>query len=113
MKLSTPEWWYQRDLAARQGGMPAVRALLTPISWIWAAATARRIANARPVDPGVPVICIGNVTMGGAGKTPVVRAVAQRLAARGKAVHLLSRGYGGRLAGPVLVDPQTHASADV
>jgi len=113
MKLSTPQWWYRRDLSARGGGMPALRALLTPASWIWAAATARRIARGQPVDPGVPVICIGNVTVGGAGKTPVARAVAARLAARGKAVHLLSRGYGGRLAGPARVDPQAHSAADV
>lgn len=113
MKLSTPEWWYERDLSARRGGMPALRALLTPLSWIWAWATARRLARGQPDDPGVPVVCVGNVTMGGAGKTPVARAVAERLAARGKSVHLLSRGYGGRLDGPVRVDPQRHTSADV
>jgi len=113
MKLSTPQWWYVRDLSARRGGMGAIRGVLTPISWIWAAVTARRIARAAPADIGVPVICVGNVTVGGAGKTPVVRAIAARLAARGRAVHLLSRGYGGRLEGPVRVDPARHASADV
>jgi tetraacyldisaccharide 4'-kinase len=96
MKLSTPRWWYSRDRRV----MPVTRALLTPASWIWAAVTARRIARAAPVDPGAPVICVGNLTMGGVGKTPVVRALAARLAARGLDVHLLSRGYGGRLAGP-------------
>jgi tetraacyldisaccharide 4'-kinase len=110
MKLSTPQWWYRRSVSR---GMPVTRALMTPLSWIWAAATARRIAGAEPVDPGVPVICVGNVTLGGAGKTPVVRAVAARLAARGRKVHLLSRGYGGRLAGPVRVDPSRHTSAEV
>jgi len=113
MKLSTPRWWYERGASARQGSMPAVRALLTPVSWIWAAVTARRIARTVPSDPGVPVICVGNLTVGGTGKTPVVRALAQRLAARGKTVHLLSRGYGGRLKGPIRVDPATHTAADV
>jgi tetraacyldisaccharide 4'-kinase len=113
MKLATPRWWYVREASARRGGMPTTRALLTPISWIWAAVTARRIARTAPSDPGVPVICVGNLTMGGAGKTPVVRAVAERLAARGRGVHLLSRGYGGRLEGPVRVDPDRHGSADV
>ncbi len=113
MKLSTPEWWYERDVAARRGGMPTLRALLTPPSWIWAWATARRIARGQPIDPGVPVICVGNVTMGGAGKTPIARALAERLKARGKAVHMLSRGYGGRLEGPVRVDPAVHTAADV
>ncbi|HEY8003574.1 MAG TPA: tetraacyldisaccharide 4'-kinase [Phenylobacterium sp.] len=113
MKLATPRWWYVRDLSARRGGMPVTRMLLTPLSWIWAAVTARRIARTRPYDPGVPVICVGNLTVGGAGKTPVVRALAERLVARGRIVHLLSRGYGGRLEGPVRVDPSRHASADV
>jgi len=113
MKLSTPRWWYVREASARRGGMPTTRAFLTPFSWIWAAVTARRIARTQPFDPGIPVICIGNLTMGGAGKTPVVRAVAGRLAARGRAVHLLSRGYGGRLEGPIRVDPAQHVSGDV
>jgi tetraacyldisaccharide 4'-kinase len=113
MKLATPRWWYVRYDRQREGGMPVIRALLTPVSWIWAAVTARRIARAVPFDPGVPVICVGNLTVGGAGKTPVVRALAERLAARGKAVHLLSRGYGGSLEGPVRVDPERHTSAEV
>jgi tetraacyldisaccharide 4'-kinase len=113
MKLATPQWWYRRDLSARGGAMPIIRALLTPPSWIWAAATARRLARGQPFDPGAPVICVGNVTLGGVGKTPVCRALAERLAARGKAAAVLSRGHGGRLAGPVRVDPAIHASDDV
>ncbi|MFC3068743.1 tetraacyldisaccharide 4'-kinase [Phenylobacterium soli] len=109
MKLKTPEWWYRRETR----DMPRTRFLLTPVSWIWAAVTARRIARAKPEDPGAPVICVGNVTLGGAGKTPVVRALAERLAARGVAAHLLSRGYGGRLEGPVRVDPAIHTTAEV
>ncbi|WP_372783616.1 tetraacyldisaccharide 4'-kinase [Phenylobacterium sp.] len=113
MKLSTPRWWYVRHAPTRGSSIGLTRALLTPVSWIWAAVTARRIARAQPFDPGVPVICVGNVTVGGAGKTPVVRALAERLKARGLAVHLLSRGYGGRLEGPVQVDTARHSSADV
>ena len=108
MRLSTPQWWYERKPTA-----PRVRALLTPLSWIWAAATARRIAGAQPVDPGAPVVCVGNLTLGGAGKTPVARAIADRIAERGHAAHLLSRGYGGRLRGTVRVDPSRHAAAEV
>ena len=93
--------------------MPTTRALLTPVSWIWAVVTARRIARATPADPGAPVICIGNLTVGGTGKTPIVRAVAERLAARGLQVHLLSRGYGGSLEGPVRVDLTRHTGAEV
>ena len=103
MNLSTPQWWYTRE----RSPSPVLRALLTPPSWIWAWATARRIAGGQPVDPGAPVICVGNVTMGGAGKTPVVREIARRLGG-----HVLTRGYGGAQAGPLRVEPR-HTAADV
>ena len=109
MRLSTPRWWYERG----RRSMPMTRAALTPVSWVWAWATARRIARGRPYDPGVPVICVGNLTVGGAGKTPVVRELARRLMAQGRAVHILTRGYGGRLTGPIRVNPLSHSAADV
>ncbi len=93
--------------------MPMTRILLKPLSWIWAAVTARKIARAIPVDPGAPVICVGNITMGGTGKTPVVREILARLRTRGIEAHGLSRGYGGRLGGPVQVALERHAAADV
>jgi len=109
MKLSTPRWWYERD--GRHGRV--ARTLLKPASWIWAAATARRIARASPVDIGIPVISIGNLTVGGSGKTPVAREVLRLLRAQDVEAHALSRGYGGRLDGPVRVDPAVHTAADV
>lgn len=109
MKLNTPRWWYTRD--ARHGAV--ARTLLKPASWVWAAATARRIARADPVDPGAPVISVGNLTVGGSGKTPVAREVLRLLRAAGVDAHALSRGYGGRLEGPVRVDPALHAATDV
>ncbi|WP_312160297.1 tetraacyldisaccharide 4'-kinase [Phenylobacterium sp.] len=105
MKLSTPRWWYVREGAPA----PVTRALLKPVSWIWAAATARRIARAEPVDPGAPVICVGNLTVGGSGKTPVVREILRRL----PGAHGLSRGYGGSERGPLRVDPARHTAAEV
>jgi len=109
MKISTPRWWYSRD--RKYGVLP--RLLLRPVSWIWAAATARRMTRTVPHDPGVPVISIGNLTVGGSGKTPIAMAVLERLKARGVAAHALSRGYGGRLEGPVRVDPDAHTAEDV
>lgn len=109
MKLPTPRWWYVREGAPA----PVTRALLRPISWIWAAVTARRIASVAPVDVGVPVICVGNLTAGGTGKTPVVAELLRRFAANGLAAHGLSRGYGGSLDGPIRVDPQIHTAAKV
>jgi tetraacyldisaccharide 4'-kinase len=111
MKLGTPRWWYMREGAPAPA--PVSRALLRPLSWVWSAATARRQARATPVDPGAPVICVGNLTVGGAGKTPVAREILARLRARGIDAHGLSRGYGGRAAGPLRVDPRRHTAADV
>jgi tetraacyldisaccharide 4'-kinase len=109
VKLGTPRWWYVRSGAPA----PITRALLHPISWIWTAATARRLAKAQAVDPKVPVISIGNLTMGGSGKTPVAREVLAGLKAMGVEAHGLSRGYGAREAGPLRVDPAIHTAADV
>lgn len=109
MKLGTPRWWY-----VREGGPGRVtRTVLKPLSWIWAWATARRIARARPADAGAPVISVGNLTVGGSGKTPVAREALRLLRGAGVEAVGLSRGYGGRLAGPVKVDPATHTAADV
>lgn len=84
---------------------------LAPLAALAAAATARRVARPGLRLP-VPVICVGNLTAGGAGKTPTVIALAQRLADRGIAAHVVSRGYGGRLAGPLRVDPRRHTAAE-
>ena len=109
MKLNTPRWWYDRE----RRHAPVTRMLLKPLSWIWAAATARRLARTTPVDPGVPVISIGNLTVGGSGKTPVAREILRLLRAAGVDTHALSRGYGGSLEGPTRVDPAAHTAADV
>jgi tetraacyldisaccharide 4'-kinase len=69
--------------------------------------------RARGRHAGLPVICLGNLTIGGAGKTPAALAVAQFLHAAHERPFFLSRGYGGRLAGPVRVNPALHRAADV
>ena len=84
--------------------------LLSPLSAIGAAITARRVARPGWRAP-VPVICCGNVTVGGAGKTTLVLDLAQRLKARGCAVHILLRGYGGRSRGTHRVAPEDTAEA--
>jgi tetraacyldisaccharide 4'-kinase len=86
--------------------------LLAPAAAIYAAATARRMARPGWRAP-VPVVCCGNATAGGAGKTTVALDIGRRLAARGIAVHFLVRGYGGKLHGPLLVDPAVHDSRAV
>lgn len=95
--MRAPAFW---DAPPGQSDWRAV--LLGPLSWVYARATAARVA--RPgYRAGVPVISVGNLTAGGAGKTPTVIAVLERLAVRGMAAHVVTRGYGGRLAGPVRV----------
>jgi tetraacyldisaccharide 4'-kinase len=69
---------------------------------------------ARPgFSAGVPVVCIGNLTVGGAGKTPTATAVARWLAEAGRQPFLLSRGYGGASAGPIRVDAARHTPDEV
>ncbi len=84
-----PSFWSRDGVAAR---------LLSPLSAMGAALTARRVARPGWQAP-VPVICCGNVTVGGAGKTTLALDLAQRLVERGRAVHVLLRGYGGSARG--------------
>jgi len=86
--------------------------VLWPASVVVAGVTRRRVARPGWRAP-VPVICCGNAGVGGAGKTTLVLDLAQRLRARGVSVHLLTRGHGGSLRGPVRVDPALHGAADV
>jgi Tetraacyldisaccharide-1-P 4''-kinase len=106
--MRTPRFWF-RDPAA-----PGLLArVLAPVSALYAMATARRAAQSPAYDPPVPVVCVGNINAGGTGKTPTVIALAQRLSERGVGVHVVTRGHGGRLDGPVQVDPRSHDAGEV
>lgn len=105
--MRAPGFWFAPP--DRPGLLPR---LLAPLGWLYAAGTARRLRQSG-YAPRVPVICVGNLSAGGAGKTPTVIALTERLLARGHAVHIVSRGYGGRLEGPVRVDEARHRAADV
>jgi len=87
--------------------------VLLPLAWGHAALGAARRALRPAWHAGVPVLCIGNLVAGGAGKTPIVLSLARILAAAGHGPHILSRGYGGTLAGPLRVDPARHSAAQV
>lgn len=83
--------------------------LLAPLGALYASATARRLKRKPEYAPGVPVICIGNLNVGGTGKTPTVIALLEKLSH----AHVVSRGYGGKEKGPLRVEPKVHTAADV
>jgi len=91
-------WWRQAGLAAN---------LLAPFGFVYGAVAARRMAM-EGVSAGAPVLCVGNFTLGGAGKTPTVMMLARMFMEAGERPFCLSRGYGGDVEGPRLV----HADAD-
>ncbi len=97
MPLRAPSWWYERSSL-----WPA---LLAPAGLVWNAVTRARWAFAKPYQSSLPVICIGNFTAGGAGKTPATLAVAHILGNAGERPIFLTRGYGGCTHGPHLVNP--------
>jgi len=102
--MRDPSFWW------RPAG-PAATAL-APFAMCYGAVARWRLGTAgRSVD--IPVICIGNPTVGGSGKTPTAMAVARLLIAAGRRPFFLSRGYGGEIAGPVRVDPGVHRTLDV
>ena len=103
--MRAPEYWERSD-----GFL--VRAL-TPLSELWAWGARRRQRRVRSQTCGIPVICVGNLVVGGSGKTPVALALTERLRNAGINAHVLSHGYRGRLVGPQRVDLQRHSVADV
>ena len=103
--MQTPEFWF------RPPGWQS--ALLAPVAAVVGAVAGRRFARPPVYRAPVPVLCVGNPTVGGAGKTPTVQLLIRIVRELGRRPMVLSRGHGGRLTGPVMVDPTRHTAADV
>ena len=102
--MRSPSFWWE--------GSAYPAKLLQPLAVLYGAVAAWRLDRpGRAV--GIPVICIGDLTIGGAGKTPAALAIAEILAGAGERPFFLTRGYGGNLAGPLRVDPARHTAVDV
>ncbi len=98
--MREPEFWTRDDWRTRA---------LAPLSWVYGTSVAWKAVHAAPYRPNAAVICVGNLSVGGTGKTPIAIEIARLLIGRGRRPVFLSRGYGGRLRGPVLVAADNRA----
>ena len=106
MRLDEPPWWY-RDPPS------GIATVLRPLAALYGWAAAARYWRATPYRSRLPVICVGNFTAGGTGKTPLVIHLCERLKAAGHEPVALTRGYGGRLSGPYWVNAKSDVARDV
>jgi len=104
--MRPPDFWTRQDFVSQL----AVR-LLTPLGWLYGWSVRYRASHAMPYRSAAKVICVGNLTAGGTGKTPIAQAIARAVIARGAHPVFLTRGYGGKVKGPAFVaadDRATH-----
>lgn len=106
MRLDEPSWWYREP-------PDAIARCLQPAAALYGWAANRRLERARPYRSRLPVVCVGNFTAGGTGKTPLVLHLCRAAKAAGHEPVALTRGYGGRLAGPYWVSAATDTARDV
>jgi tetraacyldisaccharide 4'-kinase len=106
MRLHAPEFWYAKP-------DDSVAFVLKPLGWLYGFVGRTRAAMTVPYRAAVPVVCVGNLTAGGTGKTPLAIAIARHFTARGLRVAFLSRGYGADVPGAMIVDPTQDLARDV
>ena len=103
--MRAPDFWTRRDPVSQ-----LVVALLTPFGWLYGATIAYRASHSVAYPSACRVLCVGNLTAGGTGKTPIAMAIAKALIARGAKPVFLTRGYGGKVRGPAFVMPDDRAT---
>ena len=106
----TPFWW-ERD--CRNGTGRAIATALAPVATVYGAVAVRRLRAAPAYTSRLPVVCVGNFTAGGVGKTPLVSALCEHWRKMGRRPVILTRGYGGRNVGPHVVDHERDTAAEV
>jgi tetraacyldisaccharide 4'-kinase len=104
--MRAPDFWYEDP-------KESVAFVLRPLGWLYGFVGRTRAKMVTPFQATVPVICIGNLTAGGTGKTPIAIAIAELLKARGLRVAFLSRGYGADIPGAMIVDAAEDNAEDV
>src|SRR4030088_680521 len=102
--MHEPAFWYRPS--------SWISRLLMPLGALYGLVAGQRLQR-QGFDAGIPVLCVGNYHVGGAGKTPMVLTLTKMLRDLGETPVVLSRGYGGQLRGPIKVDPERHAAVDV
>ncbi len=108
--MKPPHFWYHAPVTLPD---QLSATLLRPLAPVYATYVAARIRNTEPAKAGAAIICAGNLTMGGTGKTPVAMALLEMLNGSGINAQGLSRGYGGSVKGPLCVDLGRHSARDV
>lgn len=103
--MKTPGFWYQ--------SRGFIAYALSPLGWLYGKGGRLRARLSKPKRFPIPIISVGNIVSGGAGKTPTALALLQLLKERGYTVHFVTRGYGGQEKGPIEVDLNRHTAADV
>ena len=106
MRMRAPEFWYSDP-------NDTVAFVLKPLGWLYGFVGRTRASMVTPFKTSVPVVCVGNLTAGGTGKTPLAIAIGERLKARGLRVSFLSRGYGADIPGAMVVDAAEDTAEDV
>lgn len=101
LRRDEPSWWYDEHAVV-------VPRLLAPLSFVYGNVAGKRLLQEPGYRSRLPVICVGNFTVGGSGKTPFVRYLCDWMQRRGRKPAVLTRGYGGSDPGPVWVDPARH-----
>ena len=103
--MRPPDFWTRKDAISQ-----LAVSLLTPLGWLYGYSVKYQAAHAHPYRSAARVVCVGNLTAGGTGKTPIAIALARLLIARGRKPVFLTRGYGGRVRGSAFVLPDDRAT---